>query len=88
MEHVTSAAVRPLILEWLTPEQEHTEDSPWCALMDCACHFERERMERYFIRPMERGELDIAEAVDRFHCEPGYMARKQAEAIAREAVLV
>jgi hypothetical protein len=45
-------------------------------------------MERYFIGPMEQGILDIAEAIDRYHAEPGYMARKQREAMAREAVLV
>jgi len=74
--------------QWLTPEQEHTEEQPWCCLMDCRCHFDNARMERYFVAPITQGRLDIAEAIDLYHCEPGYMARKQAEAMVRKAVLV
>jgi hypothetical protein len=75
---------------WLTPIEQHTDAQPFCAEMACLCHFDRERMERHFIGPITQGMMSIAEAIDRYHAEPGYMARKQREAreMEREAVLV
>ena len=81
-------ATTPVDGHWLTPEQEHTDDKPWCAQLQCLCHFQQWRMERYFIAPIEHHVLDIAEAIDLYHGEPGYMARKLEEARAREEVLV
>lgn len=73
---------------WLTPRQQHTEDSPWCCEMQCLCHFQAWRMERYFIVLNRHDDLSIAEAIDRYHAEPGYMQRKMDAAREREAVLV
>lgn len=70
--------------QWLTPECEHTEDAPWCMNLSCFCHYDNVRMERSFIQPIERGELSIAEAIDLYHGEPGYMARKQIAVTAME----
>ena len=80
--------VTPAWAQWSL--YDHTEASPFCVDMACLCHFDRDRMERYFIGPIERGELSIEEAIDRYHAEPGYMARRQAEAreMEREAVPV
>lgn len=77
-----------VLVEWVTPREAHTDEQPFCAVMACACHFEQERMERYFIGPIERGEMEIPEAIDRYHCEVGYMARKQAEARMLEGLVL
>ena len=83
---VTPTYWKGVLVEWITPEAQHTDDAPFCAVMACQCHHDAVRMERYFIGPIEQGVLGIAEAIDRYHAEAGYMARKQAEACAREAV--
>lgn len=88
-QHATTPTYwQGVLVQWVTPREAHTDEQPFCAVMACACHFDRDRMERYFIGPIERGEMEIPEAIDRYHCEPGYMARKQAEALSREAVLI
>lgn len=81
-------ATMPGYAQWLTPEWQHTQDAPWCADMECHCHFQQWRMERYFIGPIERGVIGIAEAIDLYHAEPGYMQRKREAAREREGVLV
>jgi len=85
----TSYTVIPGYVSWKVPEEEHTDECPFCPHIDsCMCHFDSARMEKYFIGPIERGELSIVDAIDLYHAEPGYMARQQAEALEREAVLL
>lgn len=88
-QHATTPTYwKGVLVQWVTPREAHTDATPFCAEMACLCQNGRDRMERYFIGPIERGEMEIAEAIDRYHCEAGYMARKQAEALSREAVLI
>ncbi len=51
---------------WLTPREEHTDEQPFCEHETCLCHFDPEHMERHFVAPIERGELTIGEALERY----------------------
>jgi hypothetical protein len=53
---------------WLTPERAHTDSEPFCGEMGCICHYQYERVERYVVEPVERGEIDIPTALDRYYC--------------------
>ncbi len=52
--------------QWLTPEREHTDEHPFCALAHCLCHFDGDHMERHFVRPVALGHLSIGEALARY----------------------
>ena len=35
----------PAIRTWLTPPEQHSRWRPFCANLDCACHYDEARME-------------------------------------------
>lgn len=63
----TSYTTIPGHITWCIPASEHTEDMPFCGKLDCMCHYDSDRIERYMVRPIERGELTIPEALDRYY---------------------
>jgi hypothetical protein len=53
--------------DWETPEIAHSDEIPFCGRPGCRCHYQPERVERYIVQPIERGELDIPAALDRYY---------------------
>ncbi len=54
--------------EWHTPELAHSDELPFCAKPGCWCHFQPERVEKYLVGPVERGEITGREGLDMYHC--------------------
>lgn len=52
---------------WITPQEWHTEEQPFCEWQDCACHFDKGRVERYIVQPIERHEIDIPAGLARYY---------------------
>lgn len=60
--------VVPGYLVWTTPEWVHTGEMPFCSDPDCRCHHEPERVERYLVGPVARGEISGRAGLDRYYC--------------------
>ncbi len=54
--------------DWHTPEWAHSDELPFCAKSECWCHYQPVRVERYLVRPVERGDISGLQALDIYYC--------------------
>jgi hypothetical protein len=52
---------------WITPQLWHTAAHPFCKFDACACHFDHDRVERYIVQPIERGDINIPQGLARYY---------------------
>lgn len=51
------------------PGPNHTLARPFCGDRACQCHFDYWHIELFFVRPIERGDLSIGQALSRYRGE-------------------
>lgn len=51
---------------WLVPASEHTDEHPFCSELECACHYDGDRVER-LVTLIEQRVLDIPTFLSIYH---------------------